>query len=246
MPSLTEDLFAIGAGEQVVGTSQFSDFPPQATRIPQVASSASIDVERIISLHPDVIVGIPSQRAFVAQLERVGLRAVTMADDSFDDLFRDLAMLGRLAGHEREAARVATRLRARTARLVHQVGKSVRPRCFVVLGVVPIFTVGDRSYIAHLIALAGGRNAAGELRGSAYGRYSAEVLLAEQPDVLIGDAQSGLDAALNQPPWNALRAVRRHRVYILQNADILERPGPRYNEGLAWLISRLHPRAHGT
>jgi ABC-type Fe3+-hydroxamate transport system substrate-binding protein len=112
----------------------------------------------------------------------------------------------------------------------------------VVLGVAPIFTVGDRSYIAHLIALAGARNAAGDLGGMAYGRFSAEVLLTLQPDVLIGDAQSGLAGVLDRPPWNALRAVRVHRVFILNNADVLERPGPRYNDGLAWLIARLHPR----
>jgi iron complex transport system substrate-binding protein len=242
MPSLTEDLFAIGAGAQVVGTSQFSDYPPAASKLPQIATFSSVDAERILELHPDVVVGIPSQAAMVGDLRRVGLRTVLMSDDSFDDIFSDLRILGSASGHAKEAAALASRLRARTAQLVATVAGRERPRSFVVLGVTPIFTVGDRSYIAHLIALAGGRNAAGDLR-SPYGRYSAEVLLAHQPDVLIGDRQSGLAGVLDRPPWNALRAVRERRVYILQNADILERPGPRFNDGLAWLIARLHP--HG-
>ena len=109
------------------------------------------------------------------------------------------------------------------------------------LGVTPIFTVGDGSYIAHLLALAGGRNASG-LR-EPYARYSAEALLAAQPDAIIADRQSGLAGVLDRPPWDALRAVRAGRVYVLDDADILERPGPRYNEGLAWLIARLHGKS---
>jgi ABC-type Fe3+-hydroxamate transport system substrate-binding protein len=113
----------------------------------------------------------------------------------------------------------------------------------VVLGVAPIYTVGDGSYIAHLLALAGARNASG-LR-AAYAPYSAEALLAAQPDAIVADKQSGLSGVLDRAPWNALRAVREGRVYVLDDADILERPGPRYNEGLAWLIARLHPaRTH--
>jgi ABC-type Fe3+-hydroxamate transport system substrate-binding protein len=241
VPSLTEDLFAIGAGAQVVGTSQFSDYPAPAARLPQVASAGSIDAERIVELHPDVVVGIPSQASQVAMLRRLGMRVELMADDSYDDIFRDLAVLGRISGHTTEASALTARLAERARRITQSVRATNKPRCFVVLGVAPIFTVGDRSYIAHLIGMAGGRNAAFDLH-SAYGRYSAEVLLARQPDVLIGDPQGGLGGVLDRAPWNALRAVREHHVYILGNADILERPGPRFNDGLAWLVARLHQR----
>jgi iron complex transport system substrate-binding protein len=117
-----------------------------------------------------------------------------------------------------------------------------RPSTFVVLETNPIVTVGNGSYIAHLIVLAGGTNAAGDLT-AAYPRYSAEALVARQPDAIVADRLSGLANVLGSPPWNALRAVRAGRVSILDDADILERPGPRYNEGLAWLIAHLHP--HG-
>lgn len=242
IPSLTEDLFAIGAGPQVVGVSQFTDYPPAASKLPQVSSFSSIDVEKVLSLHPDVVVGITSQTGLVVDVRRLGLRTVLMSDDSFDDIFRDLATLGRISGRTREAAALSAKLRKRTTALVRNVDVVRRPRVFVVLGVAPIFTVGDRSYIAHLIALAGGRNAAEGLH-DAYARYSAEAVVAAQPDLIVTDARSGLRAALGQAPWNALLAVREHRVYVLDDADILERPGPRYNDGLAWLIARLHP--HG-
>jgi iron complex transport system substrate-binding protein len=239
MPSLTEDLFAIGAGPQVVGSSQYTDFPSAAKRLPQIASFSSLDAERIVRLHPNVVVGIPSQASLVSDLRRAGLDVELLRDDSFGDLFATLTELGTLSGHTREASALASALHARTAALVRTVPAAPSPRTFVVLGVAPsIFTVGDGSFIAHLLALAGARNASG--LHDAYGRYSAEALVAEQPDAIVADKQSGLSGVLSQPPWNALRAVREGRVYILDDADILERPGPRYNEGLAWLIAHLH------
>jgi ABC-type Fe3+-hydroxamate transport system substrate-binding protein len=112
----------------------------------------------------------------------------------------------------------------------------------VVIGVAPIFTVGDSSYIAQLLRLAGARNAATGLH-QAYARYSSEALVALQPDVIIADKASKVGSVLDRVPWSALRAVKNKRVYILDDDDLLERPGPRYNEGLAWLIARLH--SHG-
>jgi cobalamin transport system substrate-binding protein len=242
VPSLTEDLFAIGAGPQVVGTSQFTDYPAAAARLPQISSSGSIDAERVVALHPDEIVGIASQRRMVADLQRAGLHVTLMRDDSFDDIFTDLDVLGRISGHSAAARALEKHLRARTSALVQGVKARTRPRTFVVLGVAPIFTVGSGSYIAHLIALAGGVNAAGDLR-AAYGRYSAESLLALQPDILVADKFAGLAGVVERTPWNALRAIKDHRVYTLDDPDLLERPGPRYNDGLAWLIARLHPHA---
>jgi iron complex transport system substrate-binding protein len=238
IPSLTEDLFAIGAGPQVVGVSQFTDRPAAAAKLPDVASFASVDAERILRLHPGLVVGITAQAALVADLRRAGLRVELMPDDSFDDLFADLARLGTLSGHAARAKELARALRQRTAELVARVPAGARPRIFVVLGVAPIYTVGRRSYIAHLIELAGGVDAAQV--PDAYARFGAEALLALQPDAIVADRASGILAAQDRAPWNDLRAVRAGRVYVLDDADILERPGPRYNQGLAWLIDRLH------
>ena len=128
------------------------------------------------------------------------------------------------------------RLHARTSALVRRVKLRARkPAVFVVLGVAPVFTVGRGSYIATLIDMAGGRNAAADVNAP-YARYSAEALVARQPDLLVVDPSVQLNDVLSQPPWNALRAVKQHHVYTLPDAAILERPGPRYNDGLVWLI----------
>jgi iron complex transport system substrate-binding protein len=241
MPSLTEDLFAIGAGPQVVGVSQFTDRPAAAASLPAVASFASVDAERIVRLHPGLVVGISAQAALVAGLRHAGLRIELLRDDSFDDLFATLARLGVLSGHPEAATHLAKSLHERTAQLVARVPAGPRPRTFVVLGVAPIYTVGERSYIAHLIELAGGVDAAHI--SDAYARFGSEALVALQPDAIVADRSSGLASALAHAPWNALTAVRSGHVYVLDDADILERPGPRYNEGLAWLIAHLHAGA---
>jgi iron complex transport system substrate-binding protein len=239
MPSLTEDLFAIGAGADVVGVSAFTDYPRAAAALPVVADFASADAEKIVQLHPDVVVGIAAQTAAAADVRRAGIRTVLLRDDGFEDIFRDVEALGLLTGRFDAARALDDRLRARTTALMRTVrARAARPRVFVVLGVAPIYTVGDASYVGKLIQLAGGANAA--QISSAYGSYSAEALLAAQPDVLVADPTVQLQSVLDRPPWNALRAVREHRIAYLPDPAILERPGPRYNDGLAWLIAILN------
>jgi iron complex transport system substrate-binding protein len=238
IPSLTEDLFAIGAGPSVIAVSRYTDYPAAASRLPIVASFTSLDAEEIVRLHPDIVVGIPAQEHLVADLVRAGIRVELVADDSYDEIFTSLARLGALTGREREARALSARLRARTAELVRDLPRD-RPSAFVVLNTNPIVTTGNGSYIGRLIELAGGVNAAGDLH-EPYPRFSAEALVALQPDAIVADRLSGVTGVLEAPPWSGLHAVRDGHVYVLDDADILERPGPRYNEGLAWLIAHLH------
>ncbi|MEA2664121.1 MAG: cobalamin transport system substrate-binding protein [Candidatus Eremiobacteraeota bacterium] len=239
VPSLTEDLFALGAGARVVGVSNYADYPPAARRLPVVASFASVDAERIVALRADLVLGITAQAGIAADLRRTGIPVRLLRDDSLDDVYANLRAVGDLTGTRARAESLVRALRARTAALARtRPARKRPPTVFVVLGTAPIFTVGQGSYIAQLLALAGARNAAADVRVP-YARYSAEALLARQPDALVVDPAVGLAGVLDRAPWNALRAVREHRVYTLPDPAILERPGPRYNVGLAWLIRIL-------
>jgi len=239
IPSLTEDLFAVGAGDRVVAVSEYTDYPPAARRLPVVSSFASVNTERIVALHPDLVVGIESQNTMLRDLARADVPLLLLKDDSLADVYSNLRTAGMVTGRNVAAYALIARLKARTAALTRAAKRRTRvPSVFVVLGTAPIFTVGKGSYIASLIQLAGGRNAAGDI-DAPYARYSAEALVARQPDVLIVDPDIHFRDALGRAPWNALRAVRDGRVYTLPDAAILERPGPRYNDGLAWLIAAL-------
>jgi iron complex transport system substrate-binding protein len=239
VPSMTEDLFAVGAGDLVVGVSSFTDYPPRAKRLPVVATFASIAAERIVALDADLAIGIVAQDRLAGDLRRAGVPVILLHDDSYGDIFRNLQEIGSVTGHRAQADALVARLRARTNALERSVKpRTHKPSVFVVLGNAPVFTVGRGSYIANLIEMAGGRNAAGDVNAP-YARYSAEALVARQPDLLVVDPDVHLNEVLNQPPWSSLRAVKERRIYTLPDAAILERPGPRYNDGLAWLIATL-------
>lgn len=240
VPSLTEDLFAIGAGAAVVGVSEYSDYPPAAARVPVVASFAAVATERVVALHPDVVIGIRSQARQVEDLRRAGVRVVLLDDDGYGDIFGDLRAVGALTGRTVQAQALIARLQTRTRTLLRTVRRRARrPSVLVVLGDAPIYTVGDGSYIAQLVRMAGGRNAASSL-GPAYGAFSDEAAVDAQPDVVIVDRGAHVDVSVRKAPWSALRAVRAGRVYVASDDRELYRPGPRYNDGLAWLIGILN------
>jgi iron complex transport system substrate-binding protein len=242
IPSLTEDLCAIGAAKQLAGVSQFSSGIPCAKGLPEVNDASSVDAEKIVALHPDMVVGIPSQARAVSALKRAGVPVSLLPDDSYADLFGDIAKLGVLSGHRTEAQNLIAVLRAQTKKLQAGEHFSRHPSVFVVLQTTPVWTVGPNSYISSLITLAGGRNAVKALP-QAYAQYSGEALLRLQPDALLAARDAQLQQNLGREPWHSLRAVANKRVFIASDPDIFYRPGPRYNQALAWLIERLRPIA---
>jgi ABC-type Fe3+-hydroxamate transport system substrate-binding protein len=242
VPSIAEDLYAVGAGPQVVAVSSFTDV--RASRgLRRVADFTSVDTEAIVALHATLVIGIPAQERLVEPLKRAGVNVVLLADDSYDDIFGDLRAVGKLSGRPREAAAAIANLQRETAAIHARTrGFKRRPSVFVVLGSGPIWTAGSGSYIGTLIALAGGTNAAANLHAP-YGEYGAESLLQAQPDVLVTDPAIHLEAVIGREPWRSLRAVRDAHVYSVNPASMIERPGPNYNEGLHWLVERLTPLA---
>lgn len=242
VPAYAADLFAIGAGDRVVGVSKFSERVRGAAALPQVADFSTVDTERIVALHADRVVGIPAQAREVASLERAGIAVTLIPDDRFDDIFTAIATFGDLTGRRDAANDLAGRLRARTAELERTTRSFTRhPSVFVVLGTGPIWTAGHGSFIGSLIERAGGRNAASDL-AQPWGEYSEEALLRRQPDALVAGPEVHLNDVLGREPWRSLRAVKLHHVFVLGDratVDALYQPGPNYNEGLRWLIERL-------
>jgi iron complex transport system substrate-binding protein len=239
VPSLAEDAFAVGAN--VVAVSKFTDDSPQARGLPVVADFQSVDVETIVRLHPDAVVGIPSQARLTQPLERAGIRVVLVPDDTYDDIFRDLRTVGNVSQRSAQAERVIADLQRETAQLRAKAPRTNHPSVFFALGTGPIWTVGPHSYLATLIEMAGGRNASNDL-ATPWGEYSEEALLRAQPDAIIAGHETNLRSVIDREPWRSLHAVRDGNVFTISDQRILNalyRPGPRYNEGLRWLIERL-------
>ena len=233
-PALTEDLFAIGAGGLVVGTDQFSDRPPQAAALPKVGRFTAINLERILTLHPDLVVAIPYEGPSLAALARAGVRTEALRTDSIDDEMRAIERLGVLSGHVAQSDALVHRLQARFAAARTATARVRTLRGFVVLGTAPIYTAGGTSYIDSLMADANVINVAHALH-LAWPTFSAERLEAAQPDVLIIPRLSDIP---NVPPWSRLDAVRHGRIVRLDDDDLL-RPGPRVADVLDALVAQL-------
>ena len=160
VPSFADDLYALGAGRELVAVSAFTD-DRRAVALPRVADATGVDVEAIVALRPRLVLGIPSQARATEPLRRAHLRVVLLSDDGYDRIFENLRAIGALAGRQREATGTIARLQRETARLRERAQRFAwQPRVFVVLQTAPIWTAGGGSYISKLISLAGGRNAA--------------------------------------------------------------------------------------
>ena len=244
LPSLTEDICALGLQAQLVAVSAYSRDIPCAKGLPRVGDYQSVDNERIVALHADLVIGLPSQAQLVAPLRALGMHVVLLPDERYRDIFLDIARIGAAAGVPQRAARLVAALRRQVAAL-HARTRSFRthPRVFVALSVEPIWTVGPQSYIARMIELAGGRLAVTQL-AQPYAMFSSERLLALRPDVIVATRDSEIGSVLAKAPWRALPAVRLHRILIPPNDDILVHPSPRFIEGLRWLIQQLQPIAN--
>lgn len=239
MPSFAEDLVAIGAAHQIVGVSSGTEDIPAVRHVPTVATFSSVDVERIVAVRPDVIVAIPAQMRFLAPLQRLGIDVEQLPDDTYADIFTDLGDLGRISGHTAAARHEITRLQATTAALrAREHYRTSRPTVFFVIGTQPIWTASAGSYIGTLIGLAGGRDVA--RLSVPYSEFSAEALLRMQPDAIVTDSTTHIGDMLQREPWRSLDAVRQHHVFVIADASLIERPGPRYVKGLAWLITQFN------
>ncbi|HTJ26349.1 MAG TPA: helical backbone metal receptor [Candidatus Limnocylindria bacterium] len=229
-PALTEDLFAIGAGPAVVGVDAYSDRPTAARKLPRVGGLRDVDAEAVLALHPDLVVGIPYEATHLADLRRSGANTAMLRIDSLDDDLATLATLGRLTRHEAAARGVVTALRTRLDATTHAAARTHRLTAYVALG--ELWTAGSGSYIDDLLRRANLANVAGAVHAP-WVAYSAERLLAAQPDVVIVPANA---PALVGEPWDRLDAVRAGRVLRVPDDDLL-RAGPRVADVLDALVA---------
>jgi iron complex transport system substrate-binding protein len=247
--SNTEILFAIGAGSQVVGRDQFSDFPAEAAAVTDIgATFVELNTELIVSLQPDLVLAAeitPAEQ--VAQLEQLGVQVYWLANPTdFEGLYANLATVGQITGHEQEAADLAVDLQERVAAVDAAVaGVTDRPSVFYELDAsdpAAPWTSGSGTFIDLIINRAGGTNAAASLSG-AYAQFSIEQLLVENPDViLLGDSNYGVtpENVAARAGWDGLLAVQTGQVFAFDD-NLISRPGPRLVDALEQIARILHP-----
>jgi len=244
-PNLTEIVYAVGAGDRLVGRTSYCDYPPQAKAVTEVGDTLHPSVERIIALKPQVVlVSTASQlENFTQQLDEQKIAVYVTNPQRLDQVFASIERLGQLFGTSDVTTRLLSDLRRR-ASAVETATAPLKPiRVFYQVSDEPLYTIGHDAYLTDLIKRAGGISVTADVP-TAFPRFSDEAALASKPDAIIlptggsmGNSNSTVAPALKNSP-----AIRDNRVYKI-NDDLLSRPGPRLVDGLEQLARALHPEA---
>ena len=244
-PNLTEIVFAIGAGNRLVGDTEYCDYPVEAKSVAKLGATMHPSIERIIALKPQVVlVSTASQlEVFTRQLAEQKIAVYVTNPRSLEEVFRSITTLGDLFGTGDRAAIVVADLRKRAEALDASMTSVKSTKVFYQVAGEPLYTIGREAYLTDLVRRAGGLSVTADVPG-AFPRFSDEAALASRPEAIIlptggsmGTANSTVAPALKNSP-----AVLNNRVYRI-NDDHLSRPGPRLLEGLEEMARALHPEA---
>ncbi|WP_102127207.1 ABC transporter substrate-binding protein [Deinococcus planocerae] len=242
LPSHTETLAALGAGNKLVAVDSFSNHPKAVTdRLPKVGSAFQPDIEAILALKPDLVLADESSSSRLTEkLAQAGLTVYGGSAQTFGDVFEKIGVLGRLTNREAAALNLITRMRGELNTLQASVARLPRVSTYYEVDPAP-YSVGPNSFIGTLITKAGGRTIVPARLGD-FPKIDPELIVQANPQVMIGVP---LAQARTRPGWANLQAVRTGRVYTPtpEERDALSRPGPRLPEALRALIRWLHPEA---
>ena len=249
-PSNTEILFAVGAGKQVVGREDFSNYPAEALDLPSVGGSmAEYNYEQMVNLKPDLVLASPlTPPEAIQSMQDLKLVVLVLPNPTkLAGMYANLELVGKVTGHEQETAQLVAGLKEREEKILAVVAKATElPKVFYELDATEPakpWTSGPGTFVDLLITLAGGQNVGAALQGE-WAQISQEELIVQNPDViLLGDALYGgitAEMVAQRPGWDVIQAVKDGRVHAV-NDDQISRPGPRQLDGLTELVKLLHP-----
>ena len=238
-PNLTENIYAVGAGDRLVGVTTFCNYPEQAKSIAKIGDTMTPNMESIIALKPDIVlVSTASQiEAFMKTLSRQGIAVYVTNPTSLDGVMTNLKQLGELFATQDQADKLVGDLTARVEAVGQKVSGEKKVRMFVQISKEPLFTIGKQSFLTAILVQAGGESVTADVE-TAYPKLSKETASALNPDAIVlsdsEDNREPNDVFKNSP------AVKNRRVFKV-NADILSRPGPRLVDALEQIARDLRP-----
>jgi iron complex transport system substrate-binding protein len=244
-PSITEIVFALNRSQQLVGVTQYSDYPVAAKALPKVGSYVHLDLEKIVSLRPDLCIAIKdgNPKEVIERLEALNIPVYAADPRNLTTVMQSVNAVGSLLHAQNEADQLVQSMQRRIDRVTALVAQTTkRPRVFFQIGIAPIVSVGTETFIHELIVLAGGENlAAGPV---AYPRFSEEQVLGLSPEIIIitSMARGAVFEQVREQwrQWPNLPAVRDDRIF-LQESNLFDRPTPRLVDGLELLVKMIHP-----
>ncbi len=244
-PSVTETLFALGAGPDVVGVSQYCDYPPEVLKLPKVGTFLTPNLEAIIALRPTLIIGLnlSSDQRELRALKSMGLQVVLARDQSFDEIELSIRKLGDATGHRTEATQLIARIDSQVGAVRKVVADQPPVRVLMLVGHQPLVAVGRGTFLDDLLRLARADNIA-DLSGEQWPQLSFEYIIAMRPEVIL-DGTMGSDPGAPAHFWDrypSIPAVKDKRVFGYPDDPILH-AGPRVGHSLEILAALIHPSA---
>lgn len=243
-PSTTEDVFAMNGQDALVGVDEFSDYPAEAQDIEKVGGFSTPNIEKIVSLDPDLVLATAGVQTEAAQqLADLGIQVAVFDPLTLEGIYKNLEDIGTLLGKADSAKKVIDDMKAIAADVESKVEDLETPTVFFEIYSQPLLTAGSNTLIDDLINRANGTNI-GAAAGDGYPEFNEEQLLQDNPDVYIAvmGSQSDPGEIEKRAGYDALRAVQDGRVYVIDD-NLVTRAGPRAVEGLQEIAKDLHPDA---
>lgn len=244
VPAGTELIFALGAGERLVGRTRYGVHPPEAREVESVGEGLRPSLELILERRPDVVLlfASPETRETAERLTALGTAAVALRHNTLADLRRTVRRLGRLTGREAAARQLTDRIECELRLVAAAAEGQGSPRVYYEVWSDPPVTVGAGSYLDSLVSIAGGRNVFGDLRAPS-SRVGLEAVAARDPDLVLVPRRQGREDGqrpARRPGWDVIPAVREGRIRSV-DGDLVHRLGPRIGEAARALAAALHP-----
>jgi iron complex transport system substrate-binding protein len=253
VPNVTEILFAVGAGPQVVGVSTYDDFPPETRALPRVGALLDPDTERIFSLRPDLVIVYGSQTELEDQFTRAGIRVYGYRHSGVGNVLQTIRDVARLAGRAADGDRVVRDVQSQLDAIRMRVRGRPRPRTMLVIGrdagaLRGVYVSGGVGFLHDLLDIAGGADLFGDVKRESV-QPSNETMIVRAPDVIIelhaGDQPAAAALQKERDAWNLLAsvpAVRNARVHLMYGSYLMA-AGPRLGRAAEALARVLHPEA---
>ncbi|MGE3577048.1 MAG: ABC transporter substrate-binding protein [Vicinamibacterales bacterium] len=255
VPAVTEMLFAIGAGPQVIGVSSYDEHPPEVVRLPKMGALLDPNTEQILAARPGLVISYGSQTDLQTQLRRAGIGVFNYRHGGLAGIFSSIEEVGRATGHVAEAGRLIASLRARLDAIRAKTARLPKPKTLLVMGretqtLRNLNASGGVGFLHDILEIAGGANAFGDVKREAV-TVSSEMLLARAPEVVLDlhyGASEPADRARAQQDasvWQTVAsvpAVRNRRVIPLYGDQFVV-PGPRIADAAEAMARMLHPEA---
>jgi iron complex transport system substrate-binding protein len=243
VPSITDTVFSIGEGPDVVGITDYVEYPAEAKSRANVGAIDTPSIEAILNLHPDLILGTPppyNQQSTLDRLEQLGIPVFLVDPHGIQGILNTIASVGRATNHEAAAAAEIARLNARMDAVRRRVRDKPVIQLFMPLSVEPVITIGRGAFITELVTLAGAHSVTDDIQQE-WPQVSLEAVVERAPQALLlmRDGHTTLASLRDRPGWKILPAVRNGRVYYADNR--VNFPSPIAIDELEDLARQFHP-----